>query len=376
MDVETANLRKEEPGAGGAPSPFVAGEDAVLRVEKLSKHFGHKKLIGRQAPLVRAVDEVSFDLGKGETLGLVGESGCGKTTLSRMILRLIDPTSGSVFLGGQDVTRLSGRALHEFRRRVQVVFQDPYASLDPRQRVVASVAEPLTHSGLSRQDRLRIVHETLERMGLQSGQARLFPHQFSGGQRQRIGIARALSVTPEVLLLDEPVSALDVSIQAQVLKLLQDLREEYGLSYILISHDLSVVRHVSDRVMVMYLGKIVEMASKDDIYTAPRHPYTLSLLSAAPVPDPDVERARERIQLPGDPPNPANPPSGCTFHQRCFHAEALAGKLPDAETAALDDGRRVPVACARKTPLLTPSKNHWSACHYPLEREEAAASAV
>ncbi|WP_169945380.1 ABC transporter ATP-binding protein [Microbispora sp. H11081] len=366
MAAETA----EAPGA-----PFVAGQDAVLRVENLSKHFRQRKRFGRPSPVVRAVDDVSFDLARGETLGLVGESGCGKTTLSRMILRLIEPTSGKVFLDGEDVTRLEGRHLRTFRQKVQVVFQDPYASLDPRQKVGASVGEPLTNSGLSRERKLEIVHETLERMGLQRGQARLFPHQFSGGQRQRIGIARALSVTPQVLLLDEPVSALDVSIQAQVLKLLRDLREEYGLSYILISHDLSVVRHVSDRVMVMYLGRIVEIASKHDLYTAPRHPYTASLLSAAPVPDPDVERVRERIQLAGDPPNPVNPPPGCAFHQRCFHASALAEKLPDDEVEVLADGRRVPGACARLQPALAPGAagTRWSACHFPLENEETAA---
>ncbi|MEV4382838.1 oligopeptide/dipeptide ABC transporter ATP-binding protein [Streptosporangium sp. NPDC049644] len=357
-----------------SPGPFVAGPDAVLRVERLSKHFGKKKRFGGSSNMVRAVDEVSFDLARGETLGLVGESGCGKTTLSRMILRLIEPTGGRVLLDGEDVTKLAGRRLREFHQRVQVVFQDPYASLDPRQRVAASVAEPLTNSSMSKQEKLDTVHGMLERMGLQRAQAKLFPHQFSGGQRQRIGIARALSVTPQVLLLDEPVSALDVSIQAQVLKLLQDLREEYGLSYILISHDLSVVRHVSDRVMVMYLGRIVEIAAKDDIYTSPHHPYTASLLSAAPVPDPDVERSRERIQLPGDPPNPANPPSGCTFHQRCFHAELLAQKLPAGEVHELDGGRKVPRTCVQQAPALTlkADDEHWSACHFPLEREQAA----
>ncbi|KUP98139.1 ABC transporter ATP-binding protein [Thermobifida cellulosilytica] len=354
-------------------APYIAGDEAVLRVENLTKHFVKKRL-GRPTTAVKAVSDVSFDLAPGETLGLVGESGCGKTTLSRLILRLIEPTSGRVIVEGKDVTRLSKRQLREFRQRVQVVFQDPYASLDPRQRVAASVAEPLTNSKLSSDEKLRIVHETLERMGLQRAQARLFPHQFSGGQRQRIGIARALSVTPKVLLLDEPVSALDVSIQAQVLKLLQELRDEYRLSYILISHDLSVVRHVSDRVMVMYLGRVVEMAPKEELYTAPRHPYTASLLSAAPVPDPDVERTRERIQLLGDPPNPASPPPGCAFHRRCFQAELVAQKLGDSEVTVLEDGRRVPRTCAEKQPVLVTqdATKHWSACHFPLSREAVA----
>ncbi len=357
-------------------APFTAGDDAVLRVEHLSKHFGHRKRLGRaKAPVVRAVDDVSFDLARGETLGLVGESGCGKTTLSRMILRLIEPTSGRVILGEEDVTDLKSRKLREFHQRVQVVFQDPYASLDPRRRVADSVAEPLTNVSMSRREKLEVVHRTLERMGLRREQADLFPHQFSGGQRQRIGIARALSVTPEVLILDEPVSALDVSIQAQVLKLLQDLRAEYGLSYILISHDLSVVRHVSDRVMVMYLGRIVEIAGKEDLYSSPKHPYTLSLLSAAPVPDPDVEQARGRIRLPGDPPNPANPPSGCPFHQRCFHAGEVAATLPSGEVDTLADGRKVPLTCTQRLPVLAREEGaaHWSACHFPLEKAPAAA---
>lgn len=349
------------PATEEAAPPFVANEEAVLRVESLAKHFGNRRSV------VRAVDDVSFDLARGETLGLAGESGCGKTTLSRMLLRLIEPTSGRVVVGGQDITSLKGKALRDFRRRAQIVFQDPYASLDPRQRVVSTVAEPLLAAGRGRQERTRAALDILGRMGISAQQAHRYPHQFSGGQRQRIGIARALSVSPEILILDEPVSALDVSIQAQVLKLLDELRAELGLSYILISHDLSVVRHVSERVMVMYFGRIVEMAATDDLYDAPLHPYTESLLSAAPLPDPRAERARERIVLAGDPPNPAAPPSGCAFHERCPRAARIAAALPAADTSAIADGRRVPLPCATTAPTLAsqPGQARWVACHFP-----------
>lgn len=355
-------------------APFVAGDDAVLRIQGLSKHFGRAGRGRRKSTLVKAVDDVSFDLAPGETLGLVGESGCGKTTLSRMILRLIEPTHGQVIAGGEDVTALHGKDLRDFRQRAQVVFQDPYASLDPRQKVLSSVAEPLITSGHSTKKRNEMAMEVLHRIGFTTGQAHRFPHQFSGGQRQRIGIARALSVTPEVLVLDEPVSALDVSIQAQVLKLLEDLRTEFGLSYILISHDLSVVRYVSDRVMVMYLGRIVEMADTADLYDNPAHPYTSSLLSAAPAPDPVVERQRERIVLAGDPPNPANPPSGCSFHERCAKAIAVASTMPTTELHTIGDGRQVPRSCASTQPALatSPARKRWVACHFPLTALEPA----
>ncbi len=379
-DQEQADQEQADQGQAdqeqGAELPLVNGENAVLRVEHLTKRFGHAGRFTRNPKLVTAVDDVSFDLARGETLGLVGESGCGKTTLSWMLLRLIEPTSGSVVVGGEEVTGLSSRELRRFRQRAQVVFQDPYASLDPRQRIATTVAEPLTSSGKSRTEKQEIVSGLLERMGLLPAHASRFPHQFSGGQRQRIGIARALSVTPQLLILDEPVSALDVSIQAQVLALLQDLRKEYELSYILISHDLSVVRHVSDRVMVMYLGRIVEIGDKRSIFTQPRHPYTVSLLSAAPVPDPSTERTRERIVLRGDPPNPADPPTGCAFHRRCFHATLTAAGLPDSQVTTLDDGSRVPTACTQVIPLLTRPQpatagSHWSACHFPVSDEAA-----
>jgi oligopeptide/dipeptide ABC transporter ATP-binding protein len=358
-----------------ADLPFVAGDDAVLHVEHLTQRFGRTSRFGRKSNVVTAVDDVSFDLRRGETLGLVGESGCGKTTLSRMLLRLIEPTSGRVVIGGEEVTTLDRRELRRFRQRAQIVFQDPYASLDPRQRIAATVAEPLISSDKTREQKREIVAGLMDRMGLLPAHAQQFPHQFSGGQRQRIGIARALSVTPQLLILDEPVSALDVSIQAQVLSLLQELRTEFDLSYILISHDLSVVRHVSDRVMVMYLGRIVEIADKNTLFTAPRHPYTVSLLSAAPVPDPTLERARERIVLRGDPPNPADPPSGCAFHRRCFHATAIAETLPADQVTALDDGSRVPTTCTSKVPLLSRRESaHWSACHFPVT--DAAAAGV
>jgi oligopeptide/dipeptide ABC transporter ATP-binding protein len=356
--------------------PFVSGDEAILRVEHLTKEFGKINHRGK-GKAIKAVNDVSFDLARGETLGLVGESGCGKTTLSRMLLRLIEPTRGSVVVDGEEVTGLGRQELRRFRQRAQIVFQDPYASLDPRQRISATVAEPLVNSGKSRAGKKEIVDTLLARMGLLPAHASRFPHQFSGGQRQRIGIARALSVTPDLLVLDEPVSALDVSIQAQVLTLLSDLRKEFDLSYILISHDLSVVRHVSDRVMVMYLGRIVEMADKNSLFTAPQHPYTVSLLSAAPVPDPTIERTRQRIVLRGDPPNPAKPPPGCAFHQRCFHATTTAAQLSEDKVTTLDDGSRVPTACTQTVPLLTPdSATHWSACHFPMTPRDSIAAGV
>ena len=287
----------------------------LLQVRDLTKHFPLSDGV------VKAVDGVSFDLGLGETLGIVGESGCGKSTLARLITRLIEPSAGDSFLEGESMAGLSRRALRRRRRDIQLIFQDPFASLDPRQRVGSIVAEPLEIHGVgTRAERTARVAELLERVGLDEDSARRYPHEFSGGQRQRIGIARGIALHPKLVIADEPVSALDVSIQSQILNLLMDLKADLGLSYIFISHDLSVVEHISDRVAVMYLGRIVEIAPAERIYDGPLHPYTQALVSAIPVPDP--ERPRERIVLTGDIPSPEDPPPGCPFHPRCRHAFA------------------------------------------------------
>ena len=291
---------------------------SVLEVKNLRVHFPVKSgLFGRARGFVRAVDDVSFDIAPAETLGLVGESGCGKTTLGRAILRLIEPTAGSIFLEGEDITEMSGRELRERRRKFQMIFQDPAGSLNPRMTVEDIVGEALDIHGLAetRSARHAQVADLLAAVGLEAGHASRYPHEFSGGQRQRIGIARALAVEPKLIVSDEPVSALDVSVQAQIINLLRDLQQKRGIAYLFITHDLAVVEHISRRVMVMYLGRLVELAEAKEVIRAPKHPYTQALISAVPEVDPDTER--KRIVLPGEMPSPIHPPGGCHFHPRC-----------------------------------------------------------
>ena len=297
-------------------------QQPVLEVRDLKKHFPVKKgLLRKTVGYVYAVDGVSFTIDKGETLGLVGESGCGKTTVGRTLLRLTEPTGGQILLGGRDVTQLPKSELRPFRREMQIIFQDPFSSLDPRMTAGAIVGEPLMVHGVGNKDeRRQRVIELFGRVGLRAGQLDNYPHQFSGGQRQRLGIARALALNPKLIIGDEPVSALDVSIQAQVINILMDLQKELGLSYLFISHNLAVVEHISHKIAGMYLGRIVEYADKKTLFTAPKHPYTEALLSAVPVPDPSIKRTK--VVLQGDVPSPVNPPSGCHFHTRCPIAEA------------------------------------------------------
>lgn len=292
----------------------------LLKVENLKKYFPiHQGMFARHVGDVKAVDDVSFELYEGETLGIVGESGCGKSTTGRAIMRLHEPTEGNVLFDGVELTKLSDEQMRKVRREIQMVFQDPYASLNPRHTVEKILEEPLIVHGIGNaKERKKKVHEYLEIVGLSSYHAKRYPHQFSGGQRQRIGIARALMTNPKLIIADEPVSALDVSIQAQVLNLMQKLQEDLKLTYIFIAHDLGVVRHISDRVGVMYLGRLVEIAESELLYAEPLHPYTQALLSAVPIPDPQFER--EQLLLTGDIPSPSNPPTGCTFHTRCPHA--------------------------------------------------------
>ncbi len=317
----------------------------ILEVRNLKKYFPvtkgivFKKTVGQ----VKAVDDVSFDLYPGESLGLVGESGCGKTTTARTILRLEEPTSGEAYFDGQDIFAMSKSELRELRSEITVIFQDPYASLNPRMTVGDIIAEPWSiHGGVPRKERKNKTQELLEVVGLNPNNVSRYPHQFSGGQRQRIGIARAIAVDPKIIICDEPVSALDVSVQAQVVNLLEDIQNEFGVSYLFIAHDLAVVRHIVDRLEVMYLGKIAEEGDEFDVYDHTAHPYTQALLSAVPVPDPRLTNQRKRIMLEGEVPSPTNPPSGCRFRTRCWKAQDICG---EEEPALIDRGQGHPVAC-------------------------------
>ena len=324
-----------------------SADTTLLEVNNLKKHFPIKGgLLGRTVATVKAVDGVSFFVRRGETLGLVGESGCGKTTTGRTVLRLEQATAGEVLFDGKDVLKASGSQIKALRRDMQIVFQDPYASLDPRLTVGTSIAEGLVihHIGTTAERRER-VREVLARVGLHASQMNRFPHEFSGGQRQRIGIARALIMEPRLIVCDEPVSALDVSIQSQVLNLLKNLQREFGLTYLFIAHNLAVVEHISDRVGVMYLGKLVELAARDDLFREPLHPYTKALISA--IPNPDPTHRRERIMLQGDVPSPINPPVGCRFHPRCWLAKPI---------------------CSEQEPAFEAKQSgHWAACHFAGE---------
>jgi oligopeptide transport system ATP-binding protein len=320
-------------------------QPVLLHVEDLVVHFPILRgLLQKQVGAVHAVDGLTFEIHQGETLGLVGESGCGKSTTGRAIIQLQRPTSGKVVFEGSDLVKMDGEPLRQTRRRMQMIFQDPYSSLNPRMTVRQLVGEPMAiHSTLRGKERDERVSELLNLVGLNPGFMGRYPHEFSGGQRQRIGIARALALEPSLVVCDEPISALDVSIQAQVINLLEDLQEELGLAYLMIAHDLSMVRHISDRVAVMYLGVIVELADRKTLYTSPLHPYTQALLSAVPIPDPKAERQRKRIILQGDVPSPIHPPSGCRFRTRCPLAEAI---------------------CAEAAPeFAEKSPGHWAACH-------------
>jgi oligopeptide/dipeptide ABC transporter ATP-binding protein len=324
------------------------GAVTLLRVSRLTKHFPVERgvVFRRRVAEVHAVDDVSFEIAGGETLGLVGESGCGKSTVARCVMRLLDSDAGTIEFGGEDVTRVRGDRLRRLRREMQMIFQDPFASLNPRMTVGDIVAEPLRVHGLW--EGKRQVRDLLERVGLSSEHLDRYPHEFSGGQRQRIGIARALALRPKLIVCDEPVSAVDVSMRAQVLNLLAELQEEFRLTYLFISHDLSVVRQVCDRVAVMYLGHIVEVAGRDALFDKALHPYTQALISAVPVPDPSVERRRGRIVLTGDVPSPQDPPPACRFHTRCWKAEEI---------------------CEREKPeLVVRCGEHEAACHFAQPR--------
>jgi oligopeptide/dipeptide ABC transporter ATP-binding protein len=340
VSVETPRTEAQEPGTGADPPLF--------SVAHLKVFFPIKEglLVNREVARVHAVNDVTLSVAEGETVGLVGESGCGKTTMSRTIMRLIDSTEGTIAFRGEDITKASRRRMAPLRREMQMVFQDPFASLNPRKRVAQIIGQPLRLHGTSRGDVEDRVSELLRLVGLSPEHLNRFPHEFSGGQRQRIGVARALALEPRLIVLDEPVSALDVSVQAQIINLLDDLQAEFKLTYLFVAHDLSVVRHVSDRIAVMYLGKLMEVSPAEELYTKPIHPYTSALLAAIPIPDPERNRRRERIVVSGEPPNPINPPSGCVFHPRCPRATQVCREV--------------------EPPLARYSNGHLAACHHPL----------
>ncbi len=324
-------------------------DDVVVDVRDLTKHYPISRgiLFKKQVGEVRAVDGVDLQLRRGETVALVGESGCGKSTLGKLLLGLEQPTAGSIRILGDELTDLSAKQLRNKRRDIQIVLQDPYTSLNPRMNVGSIIGEPfdIHPEALAGRSKSEAVRELLDRVGLDAEMIGRYPHQFSGGQRQRIGVARALALQPQIIIADEPVSALDVSVQAQVMNLLLDLQQQFGLSYVFVSHDLAVVRQIADRVAVMYLGRIAETGAAAQVYSAPAHPYTVALLSAAPIPNPEVQASRERIELPGDPPDPINPPSGCRFRTRCWKAQAI---------------------CSDQEPeLRSVGSDHAVACHFP-----------